>query len=501
MAQLSQTKFQTAGTRNFCFAGYPSAKIHKESTGSGWNQHLIFGDYIQILDLEVKNNRILVKSRNSRGWISVDKVQRERVLEVNFIDIGQGDGCHVVTPDDQHILIDAGEGDNMVRYLVWRFNLYGKTTPLPIPFNVIISHSDEDHFGGFGHIFKSPLFQIAKIFHNGIVQRPGDAHDFGQVTAGYITSLVKDTAEMLTIISDPQKRKGTNSKYPQVLWAALTHNPGVTFKMLSKQDGFVDGFDALNQVNGRHLSLKLLAPITEKRNGKDALPFIKDVGKSKNGHSVMIRLDYGHVRLLLGGDINEEAGEAIVDHYKNAGALGELQVDAAKACHHGSNHFHLPFIEAVNAAATVISSGDEENYAHPRPDAIGALGKCGFGDRPLIFSTEIARSGKEVSRKSLEKVNKLQNEVAALRIQRVAIIAAGTNTPADQAKLEEIKKSLIAKNKTINSHLTKYGMINLRTDGEKMIIAQKLEIDAPWGKWDIHELKFDPAAGRFTLVS
>ena len=119
----------------------------------------------------------------------------------------------------------------------------------------------------------------------------------------------------------------------------------------------------------------------------------------------------------------------------------------------------------------------------------------------MIFSTEIARSGKEVSRKSLEKVNKLQNEVAALRIQRDAIIAAGTNTPADQAKLEEIKKSLIAKNKTINSHLTKYGMINLRTDGEKMIIAQKLEIDAPWGKWDIHELKFDPAAGRFTLVS
>jgi hypothetical protein len=51
--------------------------------------------------------------------------------------------------------------------------------------------------------------------------------------------------------------------------------------------------------------------------------------------------------------------------------------------------------EWVDATVTVLSSGDNEPYSHPRPDALGALGKHGRGLRPLIFSTELARSAKE----------------------------------------------------------------------------------------------------------
>jgi hypothetical protein len=40
-------------------------------------------------------------------------------------------------------------------------------------------------------------------------------------------------------------------------------------------------------------------------------------------------------------------------------------------------------------------------------------------------------------------------------------------------------------------------MINLRTDGQKMIIAQKLEKKATYGKWDIHELEYDENTKRF----
>ncbi len=39
-------------------------------------------------------------------------LQDERLLEVNFVDIGQGDGTFIVTPDDRFMLIDAGESDN-----------------------------------------------------------------------------------------------------------------------------------------------------------------------------------------------------------------------------------------------------------------------------------------------------------------------------------------------------------------------------------------------------
>jgi hypothetical protein len=43
-------------------------------------------------------------------------------------------------------------------------------------------------------------------------------------------------------------------------------------------------------------------------------------------------------------------------------------------------------------------------------------------------------------------------------------------------------------------------MINVRSDGNRMIIAQKLEKDASYGKWDIHQLEYDNTEGRFVLV-
>ena len=41
---------------------------------------------------------------------------------MNFIDVGQGDGCHIVTPEDEVILIDAGGKDNKWDIHELRFN-------------------------------------------------------------------------------------------------------------------------------------------------------------------------------------------------------------------------------------------------------------------------------------------------------------------------------------------------------------------------------------------
>ena len=72
-----------------------------------------------------------------------------------------------------------------------------------------------------------------------------------------------------------------------------------------------------------------------------------------------------------------------------------LGVDIAKSCHHGSDEFTSEFLQALNPLATVISSGDDESYCHPRPDTLGTIGKYSRGHRPMIYSTELARSGKE----------------------------------------------------------------------------------------------------------
>lgn len=497
MAELPKSKYNLEPNGfKISFANYPSTKVYKESTENSWKEHLLFGDYVKVLNTEIINGRVKCRCRGATGWINKDDLQPERVLEVNFVDIGQGDGCHIVTPDDQHIIIDAGEFDNMNRYLWWRFYLYNKKNPLPFPFIVIISHSDKDHYKGFGHIFDNDKLRISNIYHNGIVERPGEEHAFGKLDSSkkYITTLVADTAEMKAIIEDPNKRKGTYSTYPKTLHKALKYNSNVPFKMLSVDDEYIDGYDDTNKVNGKEFSFELLGPITETRNGKKVFKYFKNIGKAKNGHSVVFKLTYGKARILLGGDLNKEAGEYLVDHFSNN--LDKLEVDVAKACHHGSPHFFYEFIERLNAAATVISSGDDESYAHPRPNAIGALGKCGYGAEPLIFSTELARSNKDINRKNLVKIHNLQDEIEELEND----INELKDLEETEDEIKEKEKKKRKKNKELNSFLTRYGMINLRTDGNRMIIAQKYEKKAGHGKWDIHKLEYDAGEERFVRV-
>lgn len=149
------------------FAVYPAVKIFDEKTDGEkikWThlKNLLFGDFIRVLkdkntfiEKIVKNETyIKVRSRNCTGYILKSKIRPDRILEVNFVDVGQGDGCHVVTPDDQHYIIDAGGSDNMLRFLKWRFNTKHSQSPPPA-FDAVISHPDSDHYLGFGQLFKN----------------------------------------------------------------------------------------------------------------------------------------------------------------------------------------------------------------------------------------------------------------------------------------------------------------------------------------------------------
>ena len=90
---------------------------------------------------------------------------------------------------------------------------------------------------------------------------------------------------------------------------------------------------------------------------------------------------------------------------------------------------------------------------------MGTIGKFSRGKRSLLFSTELARSGKEF-----------------LELKDIS----------PQKKLERV--------------VTVYGMINVRTDGEKVIIAQKLEKSAASSNWDIHKLEWNADKNEFEYI-
>jgi hypothetical protein len=118
-----------------------------------------------------------------------------------------------------------------------------------------------------------------------------------------------------------------------------------------------------------------------------SLRWFDDKAHTINGHSLVFRLTYGHVRAFLSGDLNEEGGEHLLSLPD-----GDLSVNAHvfKAPHHGSHQFSPALFEAVHPMTTVVSSGKVPDHGHPRASFMGAIGRVGRGEEPLLFSTEIA---------------------------------------------------------------------------------------------------------------
>lgn len=492
--------------RKIRFAGYPSAFVFPQSNEhSEWVNHLLWGEWVEVLDDTTTPGWAKVNVRGANdGWMQTGDLQLNKLVEVYFVDIGQGDGCLVLSrlppvdgeePRDRSILIDAGEGDNMLRFLNWKFRT-GNTANPAFKFNdVVISHGDQDHYLGLQAIFENPRFDFDNVYHNGLVERAvGESLGTRERINGttYQTEVISTPAELDTIISNPAMVG--RRKYPKLLKTAVGRN--ATVRMLSKDDQFLPGYDATSDVK-----IEVLAPVVQTVQGdpRRLLPrFKSNDGKTKNGHSVVLRLVYGNVKILLGGDLNVPAENYLLKEYtgtspKNAApdvldqiasdARPFFQADVAKACHHGSGDFSSTFLKAVNAIATVISSGDDEPHAHPRPNTLGALGKYGRGEFPLIFSTEMARSAKE----------KIKNprEVRA-EIEDILKKIVEADTDAERERLENRKKELFLK---LGRTIEVFGMINVRTDGEKVLIAQRLEQKADRGWWDIHLLEPDAGGG------
>ena len=138
----------------------------------------------------------------------------------------------------------------------------------------------------------------------------------------------------------------------------------------------------------------------------------------------------------------------------------------------------INFLETVNAAATVISSGDNESHAHPRSDTLGALGHHGRGARSLIFSTELSRSTDEFT----DREDSPWFQGAQLKAQA----KAETDAARKAALLKEVDKKFELDRKR---NVTVYGAINIRSDGEKVVLAYMLEKPSNSRRWDVYTLE------------
>lgn len=533
------------------FVAESDCHLREEAGGGAKLNHLLLGDWLRVLGPE-KGDWVQVECRGDIGWLPNRQITGHRALEINFVDIGQGDGCHVVTPDGRTILVDAGVGSNMNRFLSWRYDLRDRNVagaedhdpvrpahePQVID-HVVISHPDNDHYYGFVDVFENRKLRFGRLWHNGIVERPKEPErpglryysrdDLGgyavQNGQRYLWDLRLDDAAMRDLIAT---HSSTRKQLVSTYRAALENSPELVFGALGRPAGTLDApvhmadFEAENA-----LRIEVLSPLQEEvafdGESRTSLRRLGDETVTKNGHSVVLRLHYGHLRVVLGGDLNAEAQDFLLQRYsgraeeasklealiaclklkadsrtpqeevelrESEAALEDIvararhffEADVAKACHHGSHLFSTAFLRAMNALVTVISSGDEESYAHPRPDALGTFGKHGRGERPLIFSTDLARSTREFN----------PIHVSFQRLQYYQAQIAAAETQAEKARIR--REMEMAKDRNVAI----YGMITLRALGDKVILAQKLEQPAKNGrKWDIHQLHWSAASGKY----
>ena len=478
------------------YAGFPTALVFGEraaspgkTTGTKPVQQLLWGDWLEVKS-EGPDGWLEVSARGEDGWMHASTVQADRLLEITFVDIGQGDGCILSTPDDRHVIVDAGQDDNLYRFLKWRFGRFKKSVTFDA---AILTHSDQDHYGGLRPFVDDPNVRIRTLYHNGLVERatPVAADVLGpRVVDGgqrYVTEPIETLAQLRALLSNPAQRAG--KKYPNLLWDAMESGRVDDVRSLSVRDAHVPGY-APGHASG--VELHVLGPVPDDVGGRPAMKWFGDVGKTKNGHSVVVKAVYKDVTILLGGDLNIPAERHLLAHHTRMdpepadgdeeerflrAARGTFECDIAKSCHHGSADFDDRFMRALNPLATIISSGDAEPHSHPRADTLGATGRNSRGRRPLILSTELARSAPE----RIKHPFQLRRELAA---------AAADASPEGKAKLDRLLAGL-------ERSVAIYGAINLRTDGDRVVLAQRIESGSPAKKWDAYALERDAGGSLY----
>jgi beta-lactamase superfamily II metal-dependent hydrolase len=486
------------------YAGRGDVYLHAERNGARVKQ-ILWGDKLNVV--ETKDGWHRVTWGTEEYWIPVEDCQEERPLEVIFLDVGQGDGCLIVSPEEppaeRIMIVDAGAGDNMFRFIRWRFGKLKKDFRFHA---AVITHSDSDHYAGFQETFSQPKLHFDKVYHNGIAERMGDDL-FGPSEDGFLTELM-ETHEQIRDLYDDEDVRG-RKMYPRLMHTALTSGRVGSIEMLSTRHGkVVDNrtwMPGFSPAENAEFTIEVLGPVVEPdAQGKARLRWFgdtvgstgRDEGKTKNGHSVLMRLSYRNFSMFLGGDLNRPAEDFLLRHYGKIAANKPLadavqqakrrfSSDVMKSCHHGSADVTDEFLSAVNPFAFVVSSGDQESHVHPRPDLLGRLGRRGRGETPLILCTEILRSTRETEDAKLLR-----------RLQRLDVLIEEEDDVTERNTLKDerigIQKQLAKRNVEV------YGAITLRTDGRHLAIAFRMEKEragrAP-KRWHVYWYRHDEQKG------
>ncbi len=445
---------------------------------------LLWGD--PLVEVKREADQVQVRARRHLGWVPAACVGEAGLLELYIIDVGQGDGVLMRTPhDNAWHLIDAGirAAEQMTKkgaanFVRWKFIDELKLPAVKLA-NMVLTHPDADHFGGLVDVLSGALpdgrtfaVDVQHFWHPGMA-RFKDGDKLGAQRADTSTTPqpnpsygVKPAGKFITEMVDGKTHFKTPKRAFSTDYAALAKLVGTVPKKVSRLEHHDTWLPGYEPAAGK-ASIRVLGPVVEKlAGGGKGLRVFDSESVTRNGHSVILRVDYGAARILLTGDSNTASQRLLLSC--QAGA--EFAADVAKGCHHGSDDIDLDFVRAMAARASVISSGDNEDYAHPRPRVLGACGRYGRDSvgsdgkvlPPLLYSTELARS---VALAYAQRLRKVAEPALLLKAEELEAAFTGTPTQGLYKRLSWLPMA---------TDLV-YGLINVRTDGERILLGYMKE--------------------------
>ena len=238
-------------------------------------------------------------------------------LEVDVLDVAQGDSILVISPKGSTLLIDGGgrfagfrgheeapgpdPGEEAVSAYLWPRGIKRLDA-------VALTHADQDHIGGLAAVLEN--FQVGQIWLGRETQTPAPAR-------------LKEVAQRRHVLVQYELRGQTFD------W------DGVRLDFLWPQ-----------------ISPEEVAP------------------SAKNNDSLVLRLRYKERSILLPGDAEKQAEYAMLSKSQSE----ELHADVLKVGHHGSKNSTMPeFLEQVRPQLAVISAGEENRYGYPSPELLERL--------------------------------------------------------------------------------------------------------------------------------
>ncbi|MCS7151682.1 MAG: MBL fold metallo-hydrolase [Endomicrobia bacterium] len=234
------------------------------------------------------------------------------VLKIYFLDVGQSDSVFIITPNGKTMLYDAGDKDEFFDYGEKICKFLWQINIRKIDI-VVISHPHKDHIGGLNTVLAN--FTVGKFYDPGF-------------------------------------------PYPSSIYMELLqniYNNGI--KYILAREGTKIELDP-------RIEILILYPPKNL------------VFEDPNNNSVVIRIKYNKIAVMLTGDIEKDAEYEILNIYKRRKEL--LEANILKVAHHGSATSTTEiFLDTVMPEVAVISCGLNNRFGHPHPSVIKRLKNYG----------------------------------------------------------------------------------------------------------------------------